>query len=124
MIQGVIHFFDRLEDRVRIHLSHYPIIYAFIGGIGIALFWRGAWMMADELQITSIESLIAGTIILLMTGLFVSFFIGEEIILTGIKREKKFVERTEEEVRTERDDIADIRDDLEKIMKKLESAKK
>jgi hypothetical protein len=27
----------KLEQKIRIHLSHYPIIYAFIVGIGIVL---------------------------------------------------------------------------------------
>ena len=31
----IYNFGDRLEDKARGRLSHYPIIYAFIGGTGI-----------------------------------------------------------------------------------------
>ena len=41
-------------------------------------------------------STIIGTIILLLTGLFVSFFIGEDIIISGIQEEKRIDELTEE----------------------------
>jgi putative Mn2+ efflux pump MntP len=41
------------------------------------------------------------TVGLLATGLFVSFFIGDQIILSGIKREKKLVEKAETEVKEE-----------------------
>ena len=43
-------FFDKLEDVVRGKLSKHSIIYAFIGGSGIILFWRGIWHSADWLQ--------------------------------------------------------------------------
>ena len=33
-------------------------------------------------------SLLLSVVILLITGLFVSFFIGDDIIIAGIKREK------------------------------------
>lgn len=46
-------------------------------------------------------SLIAGTIILLVTGLLVSNFIGDHIIISGLRREKKLAEKTEGEVEEE-----------------------
>jgi len=111
---------DLLEDKVRGKLSHYPIIYAFIGGLGVVIFWRGVWHTMDFLMefftssalnfsITSTSmsglpwwdgplSIVIGTALLLVVGLFVNNFIGNEIILSGLKREKKIVEKTEEEV--------------------------
>jgi len=110
-------FFDRLEDHVRGFLSHYPIPYAIIGGIGIVLFWRGVWHGADYLMLlirasapnSTIDlrseiwwdgplSLLAGIGILLTVGLFVSNFIGNEIIISGLRGEKKLSEKTEREV--------------------------
>ena len=38
---------------------------------------------------------------MLSTGLFVSFFIGDRIILSGLKKEKKIAEQTETEIEFE-----------------------
>ena len=43
MIRKIVTFFDKLEDKIRIRLSHKPILYSIIGGIGIVLFWKGVW---------------------------------------------------------------------------------
>ncbi len=121
-MQIIIRFFDRFEDKIRRRFSHYPIIYALVGGVGIVLFWRGVWGVADELFISNQVSLLLGILILLGTGLFVSFFVGENIILTGLKRERKIAERTEEELRTEHDDVLDLKEEvasLERVIKDL-----
>jgi len=103
MTNKIINFFDKLEDKVRSKLSHYPIIYALIGGVGIVLFWRGVWYVADDMSLGSWASIIISIILLLMTGLFVSFFIGHYIIFSGLKQEKKIEEKEEDEIRTELD---------------------
>ena len=43
-------------------------------------------------------SLIVSTIVLLLTGLFTSFFVGDTILISGLKKEKKLIEKTEDEV--------------------------
>lgn len=128
MINQIICFFDKLEDRIRISLSHRPIPYAFIGGIGVILFWRGVWETADLFPwFTAPLSIVVGLIILLLTGLLVSFFIGDSIILSGFKREKKLAEKTESEVRSEKDtmqyvvsELRTIDEDLKKLQEKVD----
>jgi hypothetical protein len=120
---------DRLEDRVRGFLSHYPIIYALVGATGVVIFWRGVWHTADYIMsfasagnvgVSSVDvnlglwwdgplSILVGGTMLLMTGVFVSNFIGNEIIISGLKGEKKIAEKTEKEVRTEEDRLAGVR---------------
>lgn len=117
-------FFDHLEDYVRSRLSHHPITYAVIGGIGVVLFWRGVWHAADALQMSWPLSIVISFTILLVTGLFVSFFVGEDIILTGINRQKKLEERTEEEIKTERDDIDELKSDIREIKHTLNELNK
>ncbi len=106
----MLKFFDKLEDKTRGHLSRAPILYALVGGIAIVFFWRGVWHTADEVEVWGgvwaflfdpIVSLIISIIALLITGLFVSFFIGDRIILSGLRHEKKIEEKTEAEVREE-----------------------
>ncbi len=130
-------FFDRLEDKVRGRLSHHPIPYGIVGGIGIVLFWRGVWHSADYLMLlvrtnaglstTDLAneiwwdgplSLVVGAIILLISGIFVSNFIGNEIIISGLRGEKKISEKTETEVRAEVRAIAKIKDDVNALAKK------
>ncbi|MEI6297035.1 MAG: hypothetical protein WCO84_05330 [bacterium] len=96
-------FFDKFEDYVRGFLSHYPIPYSLLGGVGIVLFWKGVWDFADRVSFFNGEygpiiTIAFSVMLLLSTGLFVSFFIGDTIILSGIKKEKKLVEKTEDEV--------------------------
>ena len=119
MVAMVIKFFDKLEDGVRASLSRHPIPYALLGGVAIVLFWRGTWMIADELPfMTGPVSVAISLVTLLGSGLFVSFFIGDRIILSGLKQEKKLAEKTEEEVELEADVMVDIKNKIPKNQKK------
>jgi hypothetical protein len=69
-------------------------------------------------------SLLLGAVLLLITGLFVSNFIGNEIIISGLRGEKKLTEKTEAEVRTETGAIAEIMEEVKKVAKKLEEIEK
>ena len=121
MIKRIINFFDKLEDGVRGHLSKYPIIYTMIGGIAVVLFWRGVWHTADLFAfMTGPVSTVIGVIILLMAGLFVSFFIGDSIIIAGIRREKKLVERTELEIETEKEELDEVRGMVREMKKEVD----
>lgn len=109
IFKKIYNFGDKLEDKVRGKLSHYPIFYAFVGGTGVVVFWRGVWHTIDYLMkyffstsdtLTSASwgnlpwwdgplSIAIGTILLLTVGLFVTSFIGNEIIISGLKKGKK-----------------------------------
>ena len=79
-----------------VNLSHAPIIYALVGAVGIILLWKGVWEIAEQIPgLFGIGSFVMGAIILLVSGLLVSFFIGASIIISGFKKEKKLVEKSE-----------------------------
>ena len=123
-MKSIFKFFDKLEDRVRAYLSHAPLWYSFVGGVGVVLFWRGVWHTADELQLGAIASVIIGACILLITGVFVSAFIGNRLILSGLSGEKKLEEKTKEEIETEEDQIQKIQKivvEIQEEIKKVES---
>ena len=139
----IIRFFDRLEDRVRGWLSHYPIFYAIVGGIGTVLFWRGVWLIADFLSLYYLGtesqspgviklpslvdgsmSFVGGLVMLLMTGLFVATFIGDHIIISGLRREKKVTEKTEVEVEEGENVLKKIHDELHVFSRRLEEIEK
>jgi len=115
----IINFFDKLEDKIRAKLSRHPVIYALLGSIGIILLWRGIWVLADSLEIDGLTSAIIGFLILLFSGLLVSFFVGEQIIVSGIKQEKRIDEKTEEEIKKEAISLMEIKKELEEIKEML-----
>lgn len=138
-MKSVIKFFDKLEDKIRGKLSHYPILYAFIGGFGMVIFWRGVWHTTDffteiifsyqlngSIDLGSLPwwdgplSLLVGSILLLLTGLFVFDFIGSQAIISGIKGEKRLEEKTEEEIKTETEVIKGIEKEVKEISHRLD----
>lgn len=149
-IKTVINFFDRLEDKIRGKLSKFPVVYGLIGGVGIVLFWRGIWYLADVafaviaqwhsvdvrdgamaisgwLLVDGLLSALIGAIMLLLTGLFVFNFLGSGMIISGLKREERAVKEAEREVREaemevegEAGVVAEMRGELQEIEKQLE----
>jgi len=134
MLRKIIHFFDRLEDKTRGKLSHYPFLYAFLGGIGVVLFWRGVWHTNDFINEMLFDvspfsvaglldgplSLVVGSFLLLITGVFVSVFVGNRLIISGLKGEKKIVEKTEAEIMTEESEIQKLQKTINKVEERLE----
>lgn len=131
-LREIFHFFDKLVDEIRHELSKHPVVYAFIGGFATVLFWRGVWEFADYFPfLTPGVSIIISTVILIATGTFVSFFVGETIIESGLREDKRIDQKTEEEVIKEEEQvndmhrfIAEIRHDVIEIRKKLEEKEK
>lgn len=129
IIEGIYYFFDKVEDRIRGTLSKHTFIYTFIGGAGVILFWRGVWHSADLLEssggvnsfiFSSVGSIILGGIILLSTGLFVSIFIGDSVIISGLKKEKKIIDKTGDEIQDEKTDIQKTLEVMADIKKEIE----
>lgn len=125
----IIHFFDRLEDKIRGKLSHYPVIYAILGGFGIIMFWRAVWESIDVLwRMDNVFlnwffyppiQIIVSISVLLITGLMVSSFIGHRILLSGLKHEKKVEEKAEEMIEEEEITLQHIKDEILKLRKDL-----
>ena len=134
-MKKIIRFFDKLEDHLRISLSRKPLFYSLIGGTGVVLFWRGIWHIADTLEnsggvwktvFSPFGSMVLGLIILLSTGLFVATFIGDSIIMSGIRKDKKLIEKTSKEIEAdikiedkEKDVLLKIEKDISEIKNEL-----
>lgn len=124
VVRRIIIFFDKLEDRIRAHLSRHPIPYSIIGAVGVILVWKGVWDIADAFPfLWGPASLVLGSVILLATGLMVSFFIGDTILISGLKREKKIADKTEVEIRAESEELTTIEHELQKIEQDVEDIK-
>jgi hypothetical protein len=121
LLDSVIYFFDKLEDKIRGYLSHHPILYTFVGGFAVVLFWRGVWHTADMVPfLTGPISIIISVIVLLLTGLFVSVFVGDMIIMSGLKKDKKVIDKTEEDIQKEKETMKSFDEKLTQIEKTLE----
>jgi len=133
----------RYREKITIYLSHRPKLYALIVGIGIVLFWRGVWHTTDLVhtyfkffQSSSTIgapysawwdgplSLIVGVIILYFTGAFISSFIGNELILAGLRKEKRLEGKTESEMKSEAQSVLEIRSGLKNVEEKIEELEK
>ncbi len=130
----IYQFFNKITEKIRSKLIHHPIIYAFIGGVGVIIFWRGVWHTADYVMksVTVVDtisstssgelpwwdgplSIFVGSLILLMVGLFISSFIGTEIAISGLRGEKRVTEKTEKEVELEVEESSEIKQEIHEI---------
>jgi hypothetical protein len=126
-----------LIERLRNHLSHHPKLYAFIVGLGVVFFWRGAWISIDMIHTQIISyasphnllipawwdgplSLLIGIIILDITGAFVPNFIGNELILSGLRSEETANRKIKKLEISEIEVISDVKEELSDLSKKLE----
>ncbi|MFZ4648742.1 MAG: hypothetical protein ACOYMB_03885 [Patescibacteria group bacterium] len=139
IFKKVFQIADLIEDKTRQFLSHHPYLYAFLGGAGVVIFWRGVWVSADSLMalLTGVVYLAPwwdgplticfSLLILLPMGIFVSSFIGNEVIISGLRGEKKVFEKTEGEIESELtigartySSISEVVNRLKNVEKKLE----
>jgi membrane protein DedA with SNARE-associated domain len=129
MFKGIINFFDKLEDRVRARLSHHPVVYSIIGGTALILFWEGVSILVSFVPF--LHTITGGLILMfvslsvaLMVGIFVSFFVGDTIILSGINKEKKLIDKEESELIAESKMMAQMEkkvDEIDNIIKEMHS---
>lgn len=120
-MKKIFNFFDVTEDKVRGLLARHPFLYALIGGIGVVLFWRGIWHTADSIPFLSGPvSTILGFIILVITGAFVSSFVSNRLIITGIKGEKQLFEKTADQIKKEESEIERSTDHIENTLQNIE----
>lgn len=117
-------FFDRLEDRIRGKLSKIPLFYALIGAVTTVSIWRGVWEVSDQLHIPGWVSLVGGILIAMIVGLFVSFYIGEHIVISGINKDKRIDEKTEEEIRKEKGVLIEIQKEIKEIKEILQKERR
>lgn len=122
-MKSILNFFDKLEDKVRHALSKRPVAYAFIAGVAIVLFWRGVWHLADDYGMTSWESLAVSVVLMLLTGTFISFFVGEQILISGLKEEKRIDQKTETDIKMEEQKLQHIFEEISQIQKDVEEIK-
>ncbi len=135
-------FLTKLERAIRRRLKRHPLLYAFVAGVGVVLFWRGVWHFADFLALnfisandttTSIDwasgldsalSLVVGGLLLLSTGLFVSELLSGEVLITRTEKEEEITGKTEKGVERESAELPHIEEEIHHIAKEIEDIEK
>ena len=56
--------FLNIEERARKYFEQFPFIHAFLAGVGVILFWRGTWEIADMYRLNPFMSVFVGILIL------------------------------------------------------------
>ncbi len=75
--------------------------------------WMNGWV-----------TLAISALMLMLSGVFVSQFVSNHIIMSGIRREKKMVEKVSEEIKTDAESIREISERLKRIEQEFLSLKK
>jgi len=101
----VTNIFLRIEERARTYFERVPFLHAFLGGVGVVLFWRGVWELADRIHIDPIVSIVVGSLLLGAIGLFLHTFVGNAIIIKNVEKDKRMTTRAEHEIAAVEKDI-------------------
>jgi hypothetical protein len=126
-MKHITSFLLRIESCSRNFFEQIPFIHGFLAGIGIVLFWRGVWHIADEIQLSSVASLIIGSILLGAIGLFLHTLVGNAIIIKNVEKDTTTSKKTEKElleveanIQQEELTLQTLQKELDKIHKKLD----
>lgn len=130
MLKKIILFFSKLDNKVRSRLSTRPVLYAGIAAIGIVLLWRGIWLIADDVGVNGWVSMIVGSAALLVTGVFVSAFIGNRTLLAGLQDQKRLslqekkcmeldLQHEYDAINNINESLEDIKEDIDEMRQKL-----
>ncbi|OGI83889.1 hypothetical protein A2903_00935 [Candidatus Nomurabacteria bacterium RIFCSPLOWO2_01_FULL_33_17] len=123
--------FLHIEDRARKYFEQFPFTHALLAGIGVILFWRGVWEIADINRLSPIASVIIGIILLGGIGLFVHTFVGNAIIIKSIKHEidiekenKAEVTQVEKDIKRDEITLDHLSNKLDSLIKKIDHIEK
>ena len=127
-MRKLTNIFLNLEEKARTRFEKFPFFHAFLAGVGVVLFWRGVWETSDHLGISSVWSIILGTLLLIILGLFLQTLVGNTIIIKKVENEKKTeqkdIAKVEKEVNVEEITLEILAKKLESIEVKIENLKK
>ena len=117
-------FFLNFEHKSRKYFEKHPFVQAFLAGVGVILFWRGIWEVADKLNVGPFLSILIGILVLVSIGLFVHTFVGNAIIIKNTEKEKQFEQKARKDIGTVQTEILEEEVTLYHLVKKIESLEK
>lgn len=120
----VTNTFLGIEDRARAFFEKFPFVHAFLAGVGVILFWRGIWELADYFAIHPLISVLVGVVLLVAIGLFIQTFVGNAIIIKSVTHttnvDKRILKEIESEVAEEEVNLLTLNKKIDALVKKIE----
>ncbi len=114
----------KIEEGARKFFEYIPFTHAFLAGVGVILFWRGVWEIADILMLDPVASILLGCVILGGIGLFIQTFVGNAIIIKNVKREEQREAATERKVKQVEQELVTEEITMNKLAQKLDELNK
>ncbi len=121
----------RIEEGARKFFERIPFLHAFLAGVGVILFWRGVWELADIQKLDPAASIVLGSFLLGGIGLFIQTFVGNSIIIKTVKKEEQTEKQTEkkaeqalEEVEKEEITLLHLSKKIDELNSKIDSLNK
>lgn len=119
-MQYVTNIFLQIEERARTYFERIPFVHAFLGGVGVVLFWRGVWEIADRMRIDPIASIVIGSLLLGAIGLFLHTFVGNAIIIKNVEKDKRMTKKAEHEIASVEKDVKKEEVTLDQLSAKID----
>jgi len=116
--------FLQIEERARSYFERFPFVHAFLGGVGVVLFWRGTWELVDQMRIDPVVSIIIGSLLLGSIGLFIHTFVGNAIIIKNVEKDKQMTKKAEHEIAVVEQDVKKEEITLTQLADKIEQLEK
>ena len=116
--------FLQIEERARSYFERFPFVHAFLGGVGVVLFWRGTWELVDQMRIDPVVSIIIGSLLLGSIGLFIHTFVGNAIIIKNVEKDKQMTKKAEHEIAEVEQDVKKEEVTLKQLADKIEQLEK
>lgn len=122
-MRHITNFLLNTEERARKFFINMPFLHAFLAGIGVIIFWRGAWELFDNLDVSPISSIIIGALILGGVGVFIQTFLGNTLIIKNVtreeKKEEKDIREVEAKISEEEITLKQLSDKIDALSEKL-----
>ncbi len=109
-----------IEETARKFFERIPFMHAFLAGVGVILFWRGVWELADIQKLDPIASIILGSFLLGGIGLFIQTFVGNSIIIKTVKKEERTEKQTEKKAELALEEVEREEITLIQLSKKID----
>ena len=113
--------FLKLEEKSKHRFEKLPFTHAFFAGVGVVLFWRGVWEVADKLELNPYWSIFLGSLVLMILGLFLQTFVGNTLIIRKVESEKRLDQKTGTDLKKVQQEMDVEEVTLEFLLRKLES---
>lgn len=110
----------KIESAARKFFEFIPFTHAFLAGVGVILFWRGVWEVADIIMLDPVASILLGIAILGGIGLFIQTFVGNAIIIKNVEREGKIEKSTSKKISQVESEVEREEMTLQKLSQKID----